>query len=584
MLNQIVILVLSTQMFLALGATMILEPTYGWLITTLITLLCLELIFRPLRRWIAYARVKLSPEPQPEEMGFLTGQPSLDPNHGITSMCTYKNQEFKVVIQPNWWHLIYPSVISQGYDNKESAVNGAPFNAVEMGAGPKSLVTIYLGGRRIAMGSRVSYEGSDYLLTAYHIWNKIDQTSFQLAKMGVAVDVENATCFAAAPHPKLDFALIKIPNRYWSKLSVSSSPLIPLKGAGSLVKIYGGSSNELVSSFGKVERDPDNYCRLVHTASTAPGWSGAPLYNSKGFVVGVHTGALKMGVSNEAVDVATFMAALSLKETVYSEIGLTLIDYDEIDFRDYEFDDFEIIGEKPLKGKMARGEIAVSSKPIMAPVKGRPWDEYSEDYNEEDVIDWRKEALTDAISNEHLNCQRAERVTSVPPFANLKPSTGKNQSPSLQEEQISTTLDARLVGLERAVSTVLEELCRVQSLASQNSKSMDGQKEEAQRNLSPSSSKLVGFEGQRCQPEPKKQLQNWQPITQKVQQKPVSEKDPSVNRNSLGKRSRRRSNRRKLMTKLAPVPHGPSLNKEMADSSLSLVTSSLKPSDLEYLS
>ncbi|AHB64347.1 polyprotein P2a2b [Solanum nodiflorum mottle virus] len=398
MLSQIVHLVLLCQMWAAVIATMILDPKFGWMITSLISLTCLELTLKPIRSLIRYVKVEVGPEPESVEFGRLVGQPTLDPVRGITSKCIYKNMEFQLVIQPNWWPLVYPAAVSQASGIKESAVIGSSFSVVRENAEPASLVTIYNGDSRVGMGSRVSYNKENYLLTAHHVWKLLDGANFRMAKTGKSVEVKGASTFIAAPHSKLDFALIKIPNKYWSSLGVGVSTLIPLKGSESIVTVYGGPSTELASSFGKVSRDSSNYLRLLHTASTAPGWSGSPLYNSKGFVVGLHTGVQEFGVENEGVDVAALLPYILKKETVYSDIGLTQIDVDEVPSRGFQFDDFEIHGEYEFKGKMAKGEIALY-KPYTPLKGGKAWADYSDDDSLPDLDLPHKESLPDMSLN-----------------------------------------------------------------------------------------------------------------------------------------------------------------------------------------
>ncbi|AHB64348.1 polyprotein P2a [Solanum nodiflorum mottle virus] len=579
MLSQIVHLVLLCQMWAAVIATMILDPKFGWMITSLISLTCLELTLKPIRSLIRYVKVEVGPEPESVEFGRLVGQPTLDPVRGITSKCIYKNMEFQLVIQPNWWPLVYPAAVSQASGIKESAVIGSSFSVVRENAEPASLVTIYNGDSRVGMGSRVSYNKENYLLTAHHVWKLLDGANFRMAKTGKSVEVKGASTFIAAPHSKLDFALIKIPNKYWSSLGVGVSTLIPLKGSESIVTVYGGPSTELASSFGKVSRDSSNYLRLLHTASTAPGWSGSPLYNSKGFVVGLHTGVQEFGVENEGVDVAALLPYILKKETVYSDIGLTQIDVDEVPSRGFQFDDFEIHGEYEFKGKMAKGEIALY-KPYTPLKGGKAWADYSDDDSLPDLDLPHKESLPDMS----LNCQRAAPIDSELPLSNLRRSSGPVSQPLEKAECSSTALESRLVNLERVLSTLVEEMSRQRKESLVSSTSMDGQREAREPKSTPSSSKPADIAESQNQRASKKPAENSRSCTPGVEPSNVSGSKPSSTTSSSSKRSRRRRSRQKLTTKPVPDLLGPNLQKETACSSTRLATSSLRPSDKEYLS
>lgn len=578
MLSMILAILVNMQMIVATIVTLALNPTAGWMITTLIALLSLELIFKPLRLLINYVRVELRPEPKEQEFGTLVGPAHLDPVRGILSTCVYKGEEFKVVIQPEWWNLVYPSALSQDRVFKEGAIQGVPYSKVATGTEPKSLVVLYSGGSRAGMGARVSWEGEDLLLTASHVWNKLPE-EFGMGKNGSIVEVRGANVYADAPNPQLDFALIRIPNKYWSRLAVSATALIPCRPQ-SIVKVYGGKTDELVSSFGRVDRHPDLHVKLIHRASTAPGWSGSPLYDSKGFIQGLHTGGDVFGHTNEAVDVAELLACLSRKETVYSDIGLTLIDADEIPSRGYEFIDFEIRGERALKGKIKGGEVAV-----LKPVKGRPWDEYSDsdsDYGE--PLPHLKESTKETLlpDSSHLNCQRAAPLEL--PFQNLNESIGVSQNPSPQVECSSTELDARLVGLERAVSTILEELSLLRASSSPSSMNTDGRKEAPGPSSTPCSYKQVDSKEQKPQETSNRPSKVWQPSIPRVEPKDVSGSTTSATRKSSRRRSRKSQNQAKSTGKPVLDLHGQNLRKETQISSITSVTSSKKPCDCVYLS
>nr|YP_007688803.1 putative VPg protein [Velvet tobacco mottle virus]YP_007688804.1 putative VPg [Velvet tobacco mottle virus] len=75
--------------------------------------------------------------------------------------------------------------------------------------------------------------------------------------------------------------------------------------------------------------------------------------------------------------------------TTFSEIGVSLIDEDEIESRGYQFDDFELRGEVNVKGKMARNEISL----IASKNKGKPCylqeegdDEFYDSIREKDFL------------------------------------------------------------------------------------------------------------------------------------------------------------------------------------------------------
>ncbi|ADN19014.1 polyprotein P2a [Velvet tobacco mottle virus] len=566
MLSELVQLCLSATMTLALVVSMMLDPSYGWLITMSVMLVSLELTIRPFRRSLDYMKIVVRDEPNEPEVARIVGAPTYHPIHGVVCKCLWNSKEFNVVVQPSLWPLAFPPNISQGVV-KEGAMIGVPFTSLPSGAEPKSLVVLYNDGVRIGMGSRVNWQGADYLLTASHVWSLVTG-DFQMAKASKMVSVKDAKCYVEAAHAKLDFALIKVPNKYWSSIGVGSAKLLWHK-PGQVVKVYGGRSDELVSSVGRAEKDPDLSLRLTHNASTAPGWSGSPLYNSENFVVGLHTGFSAAEQRNEAVDVAKLLhLALRTKETTFSEIGVSLIDEDEIESRGYQFDDFELRGEVNVKGKMARNEISL----IASKNKGKPCylqeegdDEFYDSIREKDFLArFREQTGKETVGN--LNCQRAAQ-TLEPPFENLRPCDGKNPELFKPAGWDSTMLESRLASLERALSTLLAEQSVLLSKFSQNSNSMIGQKEALKPSSIPSSSKPAVSGEPPVQSKPSVNAKSSLRSTPKVEPTVASGEKTSVNASSSGNKSKRRRRRRKSTTKPAPAPPGQDLKRPMVSSS-----------------
>nr|WPR15586.1 polyprotein P2a [Coyote tobacco stunting virus] len=574
----VMILALCQVPWLFLTSILTENPAWYWICLAM-CMIALECSLRPLRFSVSYLRIKVTPEPPVEEMCVLTGLPQLDPLKGIYGVGVYKGNEIKVLVQPNWWPFL-PSPAINRDDGKECAIGGNYFSPVDAGAEPRSLVTLYTKQDvQVGFGSRVAWDGKEFLLTAYHVWEGL-RDGFKLSKNGNMVPGDGAVLYTGCRHKTLDFALVEMPPACWSKLGVGKSHLRSFSGSNAYVKVFGGkSSTALVSSSGNAARLATPIS-IAHSASTAPGWSGSPLYQD-GVVVGIHTGYIQYGVSNEAVDVAGFLKTVNAKETAYVDVGMREIEVDEMLTRPDQFFEFELEGKRSLKGFMTGHEIAIAREALN--YKGKHGVAWADLADEDDDLEY-KECSTEFLdSTRPLNCQRAAPLSELP-FENLRPLSGQNQRPSPQSECPSTEWVNRIVSLERGLSELQATMSSQLSLISQKLSNLDGPREGLSQKETPSCCRPQNSEPLK-HPETLRKLST--PCSSSIQRAEpscASDKEPSSTQSSSKSKSRRRRNRHKSTRKQAPVPHGRDLGKQTKKSCPNTSTSSKKECSSDYIS
>lgn len=151
-------------------------------------------------------------------------------------------------------------------------------------------------GSIIGMAFRAKTLGSDsYLITAQHVFKEVlSLKEIFVERDGKAIKhsfhIDDVSCFSSAHD--LDFTVVRVPSGIWSALGVKALSL-KMASSDTSGRIYGydGSGKVLVSS-GMVVPDP-LYGRFMHRISTYPGWSGSPIIDPNGFVLGVHLGAFQ---------------------------------------------------------------------------------------------------------------------------------------------------------------------------------------------------------------------------------------------------------------------------------------------------
>lgn len=554
------------------------NPAWYWICLAMCTIV-LECILRPLRFSVSYVRIRVTPEPPAEEMCVLTGLPQLDPLKGIYGVGVYKGKEIKVLVQPNWWPLL-PSPAINKDEGKECAIGGNYFSPVAVGAEPKSLVALYTKRDvQVGFGSRVAWDGKEYLLTAYHVWEGL-RDGFKLSKNGNMVSGDGAELHTGCRHKTLDFALVEVPPACWSKLGVGKSQLRSFTGSNAYVKVFGGkSSTALVSSSGNAARLATPVS-IAHSASTAPGWSGSPLYQD-GVVVGIHTGYIQYGVSNEAVDVAGFLKTINSKETAYVDVGMREIEVDEMLTRSSQFFEFELEGKRPLKGFLAGHEIAIARQ--ARDFKGKHGVSWADMVEEDDELEYKECSSEFLDSTRPLNCQRAAPLSELP-FENLRPLNGQSQKLSPQPACPSTEWVNRIVSLERGLSELQASMSSQLSLISQKLSNLDGPLEGLSRKETPSCYRPQSSELQAHQGTLRKLSAPSSSSIQGAELSCASEKEPSSIQTSSKNKSRRRRNRRKSTRKQAQVPRGQDLGRQTRKSCPSTSTSSKKECSTDYIS
>lgn len=581
--------------------------------TMCLTVLALSVLFvlRTWRRW----NVRVQDVPVLSDDYAEITSVTLDPTRGLVANTVFKGEVIKTIINPQYWHLL-PSCALSNREGLESAVLDNLLTTVKPEGEPASLVILMNEKVVVGMGSRVKYHGKSYLLTANHVWNG-NSPQMYVCKRGKRVEIDlDAKIAFGCFNERVDFVMVEIPDAVWTSLGVKAALLIPMEKR-STVTIYGcdGASTSLLCASSRADKGVLSH-DIEHGCTTTSGWSGSPLY-SKGCVVGIHAGQLKLGSKNRGVNIAILLQNPTL-ETVFSEITNTLIDAEEASTRDYDFLEVDIIG----RGRVAigRGEYYiprfedsfVSMREQNADRQSLSMAEYERKYlsnsalgpwgllesnhpppsvsthTELDAAGKREEGdcaepaeeveFFDSLETipSHLNCERADGVRSCPPSLISDLMNGTTAKDSRKRECRSTSLEDRVSNLEKLVEKLLAEQSRRQLQPSPNLKSMVGLTEDRKQKCIPSSSKPVVSKERRPRKDSKK------PALDLPRDIPVASPSPvceaATGSNAKSRRQRRRSVKATSTTKPLPVSPSARLERRTALSSTPTSSSSVSPS------
>jgi len=427
-----------------------LVPIVAWM-TPLATLLWLSASF--VIYLYRYLTLRLLPEDKLARV-YYTAQsaPYFDPALGVMMRFapSHGGASIEVQVNPSWISLLGSSLkLNEGDASNESAVLGSFYSTVKPGDEPASLVAIKSGPQTIGFGCRTKIDGEDCLLTANHVWNNSMRPT-ALAKAGKQVAVEEWDIPVSCDHKMLDFVVVCVPKHVWSKLGVKATQLV-CPSDKDTVTCYGGpSSDSLLSGVGTCGRSDFSW-KLTHSCPTAAGWSGTPIYSSRG-VVGMHVGFEDIGKLNRGVNmfyVSNYL--LRSQETLPPELSVIEIPFEDVETRSYEFIEVEIKGRG--KAKLGKREFA------WTPESGKYWADEEEDalppppkmVNGKMIWDHAQETVA-----EPLNYQRAAGSRPSPPSLNLHPTTLKKERSPLLEECPFDLLVSRLASLENCVEKILQ--------------------------------------------------------------------------------------------------------------------------------
>lgn len=150
-----------------------------------------------------------------------------------------------------------------------------------------------------------------YLMTAHHVWNpmKVQMScgfnDFHLANCRLDLQVPVSSEWKTSIHGSADFVGISVPLPVMAVLGIKTATL-DLSVDQSPGVIHGFAGKKQVKSADVYIHDNQSagMFGLVYKNNTEPGWSGSPIYNPKGRVVGLHLGALPTKKSNYGISLS----------------------------------------------------------------------------------------------------------------------------------------------------------------------------------------------------------------------------------------------------------------------------------------
>jgi len=144
----------------------------------------------------------------------------------------------------------------------------------------------------IGMGCRIKYNDTTVLMTADHVLDALREIeSLYIEHKGrrIPFDLKKIKMRLRSAENHRDIVLFEIDNSMWSVLGVSARRVI-YSDVPCPIYIYGyNEDSDFSCSRGQLSPTSMAY-RVEHTASTLPGWSGTPIFDVQGSVVGMHCG------------------------------------------------------------------------------------------------------------------------------------------------------------------------------------------------------------------------------------------------------------------------------------------------------
>lgn len=447
------------------------------------------LLLAGLYAWQRWPRVEVITIPVPTPPLTLEGDVEFDAQYGLVSWVTIQGKREKVVIQPKYWQFLNPAL---KYGIQETVCAESLNSAVQPGGEPASTVAILDSGDRvIGFGARVKkpHSRKSLLVTAFHVVRKVRFGPIYLAKYSTAekavkkVEIARSWDFDfLARDQNLDILALDVPSAVWSLLGVKAADVY-MAGQNQVVTCYGGSRlDSLLSTVGTANYRSE--LSITHTCTTSKGWSGAPVYSSKG-IIGIHTSSGDVGINN----VATLLWPLmDENETFYDDGILKEVEPEEMVGLEHE----ETFVHGRGTYKMGQGIYAWVPAEYHDPgvldrarKRGKKmWADWAEDDEDVDFGD-ALETLDDDLPG---NGSQAQSECSVPCAPSVV-TPGNTRVSSPNEGCPSISLEDRVCNLEKLAEKGEIRMQQMLSDISLISKTLIGLKGDLMRKELPSASK-----------------------------------------------------------------------------------------------
>jgi len=271
----------------------------------------------------------------------------------------------------------------------------------------KGVVELYQGNEdakeHVGMGFRVLLPGKkDVLVTAFHNLSLTQQMWITANNKTHKLDPYWAL---EVMSKDLDVAAIVVPGSVWAYLGVAQMKLQRFTPNDGIVRATGPmESGQSTISQGKIEGRGPRLLSFRHSASTRPGWSGAPIISGKGMVIGVHTGYDLEGSGFNLATSLDFLSKPTGKESDYGAGSLWSAS-DEDDFQDEaDIEEYRLIS-RGRKGKF-KGASGYFGPTSWEDTAIRKWSDYPElyqdDVSEQDDDDYREEQEHNVLTSEPI--------------------------------------------------------------------------------------------------------------------------------------------------------------------------------------
>jgi hypothetical protein len=239
--------------------------------------------------------------------------------------------------------------------------------------------------------------------TAAHVWRALASspnnkvyvrvTTKDGTTKDIPMDLEQAIVASRSDSPNMDFVNFDMPAAFWASAEISAVPMSDryLPNGRCVVYTPGPHSNNWTVARGALQK-PKGLAYFEHNASTDPGSSGGPVL-SGGRVVGMHLGSnnsINRGVRLDRIRRAVYPKTL-LNEAAAA--GIYTDGYQ--DTREDEWDENledawranteEIWEDRILVGKEERRFISKATAYSEIVLKGRDWNEYTDEERESEI-------------------------------------------------------------------------------------------------------------------------------------------------------------------------------------------------------
>jgi len=243
---------------------------------------------------------------------------------------------YNLNVRVNNWNTWTPDTNMKGGTLNESMIIDS---VMEQSPLPSCVVAIECDGIVMGMGSRIKVNGFNVLFTAVHVMHACKDNFPSLHKRGKSIRIGPDWKFYAY-NVDADWCMLLVPDSVFTSLGVSVGRTKIACPSSVICSLHGyDAAGDEVRSKGSMTPQRSTAYLCTHKASTIRKWSGTPILDLQGFILGIHLAKTKNMTYNKGILFPSYLTRSLSSKFLDKENLETWYEKENVNFTDREEED-----------------------------------------------------------------------------------------------------------------------------------------------------------------------------------------------------------------------------------------------------